>query len=70
VAKRLLESVKATSGNTLCFNFPFHYADDFVVCFEHERPATNFYKNLPNRFKGFGLEIAEEKTKKFLIFIY
>ena len=40
------------------------YADDFVACFEHERPATNFYKNLPNRFKGFGLEIAEEKTKK------
>lgn len=39
------------------------YADDFVCCFKYESEAVKFYKMLRERFKKFGLELAEDKTK-------
>jgi RNA-directed DNA polymerase len=39
------------------------YADDFVVCFEHEADAIGFRKELGLRLCRFGLEISPEKTK-------
>ena len=39
------------------------YADDNVFCFQNEDEAKAFYKDLIDRLKEFGLEIAEEKSK-------
>ncbi|EKE05574.1 MAG: RNA-directed DNA polymerase (reverse transcriptase) [uncultured bacterium] len=39
------------------------YADDFVCCFQNKYEAEEFYKNLIERLKKFGLEIEESKTK-------
>lgn len=39
------------------------YADDAVVCFEHEADATRFRQELDERLAEFGLEISSEKTK-------
>lgn len=39
------------------------YADDFVVCFEYEKEAKEFYEELKVRLKKFNLEVAEDKTK-------
>lgn len=39
------------------------YCDDFVCCFQHKWEAEKFYKELIERFKKFGLELALEKTK-------
>ncbi|MBN2256034.1 MAG: group II intron reverse transcriptase/maturase, partial [Deltaproteobacteria bacterium] len=39
------------------------YADDFVVCFEHEAEAIRFRHELDKRLAKFGLEIAPEKTR-------
>ena len=39
------------------------YCDDFVACFESERDAEDFMKQLHIRFEKFGLVVAEEKTK-------
>ena len=39
------------------------YADDFVVCFQHEREAKEFAKELKERLGKYGLTIAEEKSK-------
>ena len=39
------------------------YADDFVVCFQHENDARRFRKEMEERLNQFGLEIAPEKTK-------
>jgi len=39
------------------------YADDFVVCFQHEVDATRFRHELDERLAKFGLEICPEKTK-------
>lgn len=39
------------------------YADDFVVCFEYEKEAYKFYKELKERLEKFKLELAEDKTK-------
>lgn len=39
------------------------YADDFVVCFEYEKEAHQFYDELKERLKKFNLEIEESKTK-------
>ena len=38
------------------------YADDFVVCFQHENDAIRFRNELDERLAKFGLEIAPEKT--------
>jgi RNA-directed DNA polymerase len=39
------------------------YADDFVVCFEKGEEAEAFSKELVERLKKFGLEIAENKSR-------
>lgn len=39
------------------------YCDDFVCCFQNKWEAEEFYQNLIERFKKFGLELALEKTK-------
>ena len=39
------------------------YADDAVLCFQCESEARACYKELVDRLKKFGLEIAEEKSK-------
>jgi RNA-directed DNA polymerase len=38
------------------------YADDFVVCFSHEREAKRFRTEMEERLHKFGLEVAPEKT--------
>lgn len=40
------------------------YADDFVCCFQHEKEAEKFIKELlPKRLAKFNLELAEDKTR-------
>lgn len=39
------------------------YADDFVVLFQYENEANQFYKLLLERLAKFGLEIATDKTR-------
>lgn len=39
------------------------YADDFVCCFQNQMEAKAFKEGLEERFKKFGLELANEKTK-------
>jgi RNA-directed DNA polymerase len=41
----------------------FRYADDFVVLFDHERDAQDFRVALEERLHGFGLDLAEDKTR-------
>ena len=41
----------------------FRYADDFVVLFDHERDAQDFKIALEERLHGFGLDLAEDKTR-------
>jgi RNA-directed DNA polymerase len=38
------------------------FADDFVVSFQYQRDAERFHQSLTDRFREFGLELAEEKT--------
>ena len=39
------------------------YADDFVCCFQYEYEAKVFRQKLEERFRKYGLELAEEKTR-------
>lgn len=39
------------------------YADDFVVMFQYEETAREFYKMLIGRMRKFKLELAEDKTR-------
>lgn len=39
------------------------YADDFIVMFQYEDEAKDFYQILIERLAKFGLEIAEDKTR-------
>lgn len=39
------------------------FADDFVANFQYQRDAEEFHENLKDRFRKFGLELAEEKTR-------
>jgi group II intron reverse transcriptase/maturase len=39
------------------------YADDFVVGFEHRNQAERFWKQLAERLREYGLELATEKTR-------
>ena len=48
---------RARGDATIC-----RYADDFVCAFQLKDEAEEFYRQLPERLKKFGLEIAEEKT--------
>ena len=41
----------------------FRYADDFVVLFDDERDAQDFKIALEERLHGFGLELAQDKTR-------
>lgn len=39
------------------------YADDFTCCFQSKRDAEEFLRALRIRFRKYGLELAEEKTR-------
>lgn len=41
----------------------FRYADDFVACFQYRADAMRFRELLEERLEGFGLQLAEEKTR-------
>jgi len=41
----------------------FRFADDFVACFQYKEDAESFRQRLKDRLEGFGLELAEEKTR-------
>jgi len=41
----------------------FRFADDFLACFEHKSEAEDFHRRLKDRLEGFGLEVAQEKTR-------
>jgi len=41
----------------------FRFADDFVACFQYKDDAESFQQRLKDRLEGFGLELAEEKTR-------
>lgn len=43
--------------------FLVRYADDFVVCFQHEDDARQFTSELPKRLAMFGLEVEPSKTQ-------
>jgi len=41
----------------------FRFADDFLACFQHKGEAERFKNRLNDRLEGFGLKVAEEKTR-------
>jgi group II intron reverse transcriptase/maturase len=41
----------------------FRFADDFVACFQYREDAESFQRRLKDRLEGFGLELAEKKTR-------
>jgi RNA-directed DNA polymerase len=41
----------------------FRFADDFLACFQYKSDAEDFQRRLEDRLEGFGLELAEEKTR-------
>ena len=41
----------------------FRFADDFLACFQHKGEAEHFKNRLNDRLEGFGLKVAEEKTR-------
>jgi len=41
----------------------FRFADDFLACFQHRDDAESFLNRLDDRLEGFGLKLAEEKTR-------
>jgi RNA-directed DNA polymerase len=43
--------------------YMIRYADDFVCCFQHEKEARTFLRELEERLRKFNLEVAEEKTR-------
>ena len=42
------------------------FADDFVACFQFEHEAAEFGRALEERMRKFGLELAQEKTRRML----
>ena len=46
--------------------FLIRYADDFAVGFRYHADAACFYRMLPGRMKKFGLDLAKDKTRKFM----
>jgi hypothetical protein len=42
----------------------FRFADDFLACFQRKEDAKRFQQSLKDRIEGFGLELAEEKTRR------
>ena len=43
--------------------FLIRYADDFVICFEHEDDARRVQEVLPKRFAQYGLSLHPDKTR-------
>ena len=41
----------------------FRFADDFLACFENQEDARAFRQRLEDRLEGFGLQVAEGKTR-------
>lgn len=41
----------------------FRFADDFVACFQYKDDAQSFRERLEGRLEGFGLEVAQEKSR-------
>jgi group II intron reverse transcriptase/maturase len=41
----------------------FRFADDFLACFQYKADAEHFEDRLSDRLEGFGLKVAEEKTR-------
>lgn len=41
----------------------FRFADDFLACFQLKGDAEDFKNQLNGRLEGFGLRVAEEKTR-------
>jgi len=41
----------------------FRFADDFLACFEYQEDARAFHQRLEDRLEGFGLQLAEDKTR-------
>jgi RNA-directed DNA polymerase len=41
----------------------FRFADDFLACFQYKGDAELFRNRLSERLEGFGLEVADEKTR-------
>ena len=41
----------------------YRFADDFLTCFQYKGDAGHFRNRLTDRLEGFGLEVAEEKTR-------
>jgi RNA-directed DNA polymerase len=41
----------------------FRFADDFLACFQYKGDAEQFKNRLSDRLEGFGLELADEKTR-------
>ncbi len=41
----------------------FRFADDFLACFQYKGDAESFRKRLEDRLEGFGLKVAEKKTR-------
>jgi group II intron reverse transcriptase/maturase len=41
----------------------FRFADDYLACFQYREDAERFRERLGGRLEGFGLKVAEEKTR-------
>ncbi|MDH3883772.1 MAG: group II intron reverse transcriptase/maturase [Desulfobacterales bacterium] len=41
----------------------FRFADDFLACFENQDDARGFRQRLEDRLEGFGLQVADDKTR-------
>ena len=54
------EKIKAQSKGYIEI---INYADDMVICFQYENEAKEVYKQMQERLKICGLEIAEDKTR-------
>ena len=54
---------RRVSGQSRGEAYYFRFADDFVACFQYKDDAESFQRRLKDRLEGFGLELAEEKTR-------
>jgi len=54
---------RRVSGQSRGEAYYFRFADDFVACFQYKDDAESFRQRLKDRLEGFGLELAEKKTR-------
>jgi len=54
---------KRVRGQSRGEAYYFRFADDFLACFQYKDDAENFLRRLGDRLEGFGLKLAEEKTR-------